>query len=191
MTTRRRSRRLEEARLLAGLERGFTSVIPPNPLVLAWRWRYELIVLTGMPAGMIAEAHAVGWRWTLIELGLAAGNLCVWHEARRWIMAHIRCVITAHRLRTGCAQSWIHSRRGRLPVILWTAPRASGERAYVWCRAGTSVEDFEFARDLLRSACWAHDVRVTRSVRYSHVVIVEVIRGPRPRSSAGGHPQDP
>lgn len=176
MTTRRRSRRLGEARLLAGLERGLTPVTPPNPLVLAWRWRYELIGLIGLPAGAAILIWAGTGQWMLAGAGLATANFCVWHQARRWALAHLRCIVTTHRLRAGCAQGWIHTRGGKLPIIFWTTPRAFGEQAYLWCRAGTTVEDFEFARDILRSACWAHDVRIRRDKRYAHVVIVEVIR---------------
>jgi hypothetical protein len=179
MTTRRRSRRLGEARLLAGLERGLTQVKRPNLLVIIWRWRYELALLIGLPAGVIALALIYGWRCSLAAIGLLAAIPCTWPEVRWWITAHAWCVVTAHRLRTGCAQAWIHSRHGKLPIILFTSPKPFGERVHLWCRAGTSVEDFEFARDLLRSACWAHDVQVARSTRYSHIVILDVIRHER------------
>jgi len=181
VTTRRRSRRLGEGRLLAGLERGLTQITRPNLIVVIWRWRYEAALLAGLPAGAFFLIRADGWRWALLEIGLLGVNFLMWPELRRWTTAHARCVVTAHRLRTGCAQAWIHTRAGKLPILLWTSPRAFGERAYLWCRAGNSAEDFEFARDLLRSACWAHDVRVARSGRYSHVVIVDVIRLERHR----------
>jgi hypothetical protein len=176
MTMRRRSRRLGEARILAGLERGLTQVTPANLLVVIWRWRYELGLLAGLPVGVVSLIRADGWRWALFEIGLLALTVCTWPEIRYWITAHTRCVVTAHRLRTGCAQAWIHTRHGKLPILLRTRPRPFGEQAHLWCRAGTSFEDFEFARDLLRAACWAHDVRVTRSPRYSHIVILDVIR---------------
>lgn len=176
MTTRRRSRRLGEARLLAGLERGLTPVAKPNLIVSIWRWRHELATLIGLPAATFALIRAQGWRSALTEIGLVAVTCCIWPEVRWWIIAHARCVVTAHRLRAGCAQAWIHTRNGKLPILLCTRPRAFGEQAFLWCRAGTSVEDFEFARDLLRSACWAHDVQVTRSARYAQIVILDVIR---------------
>jgi hypothetical protein len=177
MTTRRRSRRLGEGRLLAGLERGLTPVTRPGPLVFTWRWRYELALIFGVPAAVIALIRLDGWEWTVIETGLLAMICWGWPEVRWWITAHARCVVTAHRVRTGCAQAWIHTRYGKIPVVLCIRPRPFGEQAYLWCRAGTSVEDFEFARDLLRAACWADDVRVARSRRYAHIVILDVIRG--------------
>lgn len=67
-------------------------------------------------------------------------------------------------------------RYGRLPTILLTRPRFYGERVYVWCPAGISQEDFEEARDLLRAACWATDIHVAFSDRYSHIVILDIIR---------------
>jgi hypothetical protein len=176
MTTRRRSRRLGEARILAGLERGLTPVAQPNLLVIAWRWRYELMLLVGLPAGVVTLLSADGWRWTLIEIGLLVVTLSTWPAIRWWIAAHVWCVVTAHRLRAGCAQAWIHTRQGKLPILLCTRPKPFGEQAHLWCRAGTSVEDFEFARDLIRTACWAHDVRVTRSRRYSHIVVLDIVR---------------
>ena len=45
------------------------------------------------------------------------------------------------------------------------------------------------ARDILRAACWASDVRVVASTRYAHVVVLEVIRrlppGPADEGIAG------
>ena len=180
MTPGQRSGRDREARLLAGLAKGLTLVRRPNPVVIGWRWRYELGLAAGLPAAVIILISHVGWRWGLAEIGLLAATLGTWPAARWHVAARGRCVVTAHRLRTGCAQAWIHTRDGRLPVILLTRPIPGGERAHIWCRAGTSVADFEAARDLLRSACWAHDVQVARSTRYSHIVILDVIRHPGP-----------
>ena len=51
----------------------------------------------------------------------------------------------------------------------------------LWCRAGITAADLIAARDILRSACWASDVRVVTSVRYPHIVVLEVVR----RGAAG------
>jgi len=175
MTTRRSSRRHRAGRLLAELQRDLRPVARPNVLVLIWRWRYELALLIGFSAVIILVRHLSSWR-TLAEIAVAIATLAILPEARLWMLAHARCVITTHRVRTGCAQAWIHSRHGKLPIILLARPRLCGERVYIWCRAGTCLEDFESASDILRSACWAHDVHVTASSRYSHIVILDVIR---------------
>jgi hypothetical protein len=177
MTARRRSSpRHGEGPLLAELQRGLRQVARPNVLVLIWRWRYELALLSGFPALIIILITKLSSWWTLAEIAVVIVTLVILPEARFWLLAHARCVITTHRVRTGCAQAWIHSRNGKLPIILLASPRPCGERLYIWCRAGTCLEDFESASDILRSACWAHDVHIAASTRYSHIVILDVIR---------------
>ena len=61
-------------------------------------------------------------------------------------------------------------------MVLYTVPVDSGERVWLWCRAGITAGDLEAARDILRSACWASDVRVVVNDRRSHIVVLEVIR---------------
>jgi hypothetical protein len=176
MTTRRPSPSQREGRFLGELERGLRPVARPNIFVVLWRWRYELALLAGLPAAIIVLISQLGSLWTSTEIAVIAAMLAVWPEARCWLYAHARCVITTHRVRTGCAQTWIHTRHGRLPIILLTSPKPFGERVHIWCRAGTCLEDFESARYILRSACWARDIYAVSSARYSHIVILEVIR---------------
>lgn len=176
MTTRRPSPRHRQGHLLAELERGLRPVARANILVLLWRWRYELALLAGLPTAIILLIGQLRSLWTSVEIAVILATLAVWPDARCWLTAHARCVITTHRLRTGCAQAWIHSRHGKLPIILLTSPKPFGERVHIWCRAGTCLEDFESARDILRSACWARDVQVTSTARYSNIVILDVIR---------------
>jgi hypothetical protein len=171
-----RWRRCRRGRLLSDLQRDLRPVAPPNVLVLLWRWRYEAGLLAGVPAAIFVLISRLGWVWGPVVIGVTVVTLATWPDARLWLGAHARCVITAHRVRTGCAEAWIHSRRGKLPVILLTSPRPYGERLYIWCRAGTCLEDFQDAVDVLRSACFAADIRVTCSTRSAHIVILDVIR---------------
>lgn len=175
MTPARRSRRSRPGSLFTELQQNLTPVARPNILVLLWRWRYELALLTGIPAAITILVTKLSWMWCLAVVGVIVGTLTAWPEARSWLLAHARSAITAHRVRTGCAEAWIHSRHGKLPIILMTSPKPYGDRVIIWCRAGTCLEDFEEASDILRSACWAHDVQVT-STHYSHIVILGVIR---------------
>jgi hypothetical protein len=174
VTARRRAHRGD---LIRDLQGELKPVAPPTAFVLLWRWRWELAIFLGIPAGLSALMIKFGWAWSLVFLGIAAA-VSAWPQARGWLIAHMRCILIAHRVRTGCAQAWIQTRSGKLPVILRTTPRPYGERVYIWCRAGISLEDFEDARDILRSACWASDVYVTSHARYSHIVILEVVRYP-------------
>jgi hypothetical protein len=170
------ARRRRQQRLLAELQQGLQPVARPNLLVVLWRWRYEVGLLVSLPTVIAVLISQLGWTWCLAALGLIGVTLAVSRKARSWLLAYARCVITAHRVRTGCAQAWIQSRYGKLPIILLTIPMPYGERVYIWCRAGTCLEDFEASRDILRSACWAQDIEVTCSTRYSHVVILDVFR---------------
>jgi len=175
VTARRPSPRRRRG-VLTELGQGLRPVARPNPLVLLWRWRYEVAILVGIPAGLIVLITRLSIIWSVAGISVTVATLANWPAARSWLARHARCAVTAHRVRTGCAQAWIQSRYGKLPIILLTRPRPFGERVYLWCRAGTSAEDFEAAADILRAACWAHDVRVGASTRYSHIVILDVIR---------------
>ena len=72
-------------------------------------------------------------------------------------------------------------------MVLYTVPADFGERVWLWCGAGIVAADLEAARDILRAACWASDVRVVVNDRHSHIVVLEVIRrlpgGRRDRST--------
>ena len=99
-----------------------------------------------------------------------------WPALRAEFAAFAWWMMTPHRVRTGMAQAWIHSRDGKIPIIVRTARQPFGERVHIWCRAGTSAEDFSLASHLIAAACWAREVRVYRSHRYAQVVVLDVIR---------------
>ena len=42
-----------------------------------------------------------------------------------------------------CWEARLHTRAGRLPLVLWARPTRVGERLFVVCRAGICAEDFE------------------------------------------------
>lgn len=177
MTAQVGPRRARPRDLINELQRDLRSVARPNIIVLLWRWRWELALFLGLSATLTVLITQLGWIWSVAAIGMTALTLC-WPDARYWLFAHIRCIITAHRVRTGCAHGWIQSRSGKLPIILLTSPRPYGERVHIWCRVGSCLEDFEAASDLLRAACWAGDVYITSSTRYSHIVVLDVIRYP-------------
>jgi hypothetical protein len=160
----------------AGLEYALSTVSKPNPLVLAWRWRYEIGGAVAITVVALVATAAIGlWQTIAVAAGLVIA-IAVIPESRRIAIARAWCIITQHRVRTGCAQAWIHSRTGRLPFIVLTTCEPFGERVRLWCRAGISVADFEAARHLLASACWAQDVIVTSSAKHSQLVTLDVIR---------------
>ena len=170
---------------LAGLQYALGTVASPNPLVLFWRWRYELILGIGLPAALIALGGIPILLHTLAALAVLAGAALFWPPTRGHLIARAWCIITPHRVRVGCAQAWIHSRRGKIPIILLTTRQPFGERVHLWCRAGTSAIDFTSAQPLLITACWARDIQVTSNERYPQLITLDVIRHMSP-----GQPTD-
>jgi hypothetical protein len=158
------------------LETGLRAVPRPNPLTLLWRWRYEAALLAGVPLAVWGGLRAVGVAATLLVAAALIATGLLWPPARRWLAARAWCVITPHRVRTACAEARIHSRRGKIPVVLLTTRQPFGERVHLWLRAGTCAEDVETARQVFRAACWATDVRVGGSARHAHLVFVDVVR---------------
>jgi hypothetical protein len=171
--------RPDDPSVTAGLAAALSSVARPGILGLLWTWRYESGLSVGLAVVTLASGYALGAVWLIavaaIGLVVLAGGLA-WPPSRRRLIARAWCVITPHRVRSGCRRAWVQDRDGGLPVILYTTPAAFGERVTLWCRAGITHGDLEEARDALRAACWASDVRVVASARYPHVVVLEVIR---------------
>ena len=96
--------------------------------------------------------------------------------ARRAAVDRAWCIITPHRVRAGCAEGLIYSSRGKIPIILWTSRQAFGERVLLWCRAGTSADDFVSARAVLAAACWAQDIAIFFDTQRTQLVTLDVIR---------------
>jgi hypothetical protein len=176
-------RRARARQTRAGLEYALGTVARANLIVVTWRYRYELTAAAGLAAPWIALNTAAA---ATLMAGLAAAltvTACS-RRGRRLLAARLWCIVTPHRIRSACAHAWIHSRYGKLPVILVTRRQPLGERVYLWCRAGISAADFSSARQLLTAACMATDVQVSRHSRYAHLVALDVIRC-KPPASAG------
>ncbi len=148
----------------------------PQLPVIMWRWRYEIAALLLIPALLIFLLMILGPWWTVADIIVAAVFLVVCPPARGFMAERTRCVVTAHRVRTGCAEAYLVSRHGTLPFIYSTTPAPFGERVKLRCPAGVSAADFESAADILAAACWASDVRVVRDPAHSHLITLEVIR---------------
>jgi len=141
------------------------------------------IAISSGLTGLIAAAGA----------GLAA--LCTtmcWRPARARIIARMRCVITPHRVRKGCASAWVQARGGSLPIVMSCTPASYGERVGLWLPAGLTADDLFIAREVLAVACWAAEVRVLRNAGHAHRVTLQVIRNPLPeRARPLPHPSWP
>jgi len=147
-----------------------------TPAGIAWRWRTELIILTFLAAAWWRLDTWTTRTWAAIILtGLLAVLLAVPHT-RRFITRRFWCILARHRLQRLCYEARLHTRSGRLPLILWIRPTRVGERAWMLCRAGICAEDFQDRSDELRAACYARDARITRNTRWSHLITIDIIR---------------
>ena len=143
-----------------------------NAAGIAWRYRTELVILTLTTAALRRLAPLITLTWAAVAVGLALVVLGVlpWTRRRLW------CVLTRHRLQRLCWEARLHTRSGRLPIILWTRPTKVGVRLYLLCRAGICAEDFQAHIGELRAACYARDARVTRHTTWSQLVTIDIIR---------------
>jgi hypothetical protein len=174
-----RPQRPNDPSVMSSLEAAVREIRRPGPLELAWTWRWELGILAAAAGLSVLIEDSLG----LIGLAATAGAglaaivaLLRWPPARKQIVGRAWCVITPHRIRVGCVNAWVQTRRGRLPIVLRTVPANYGERVVLWCPAGITAADLLAARHLLAAACWATEVRVVPSLRHAHVVTLQVIR---------------
>ena len=147
-----------------------------TPAGIAWRWRAELAIIAVLTAAWWRLDTWTTLTWSIILLAVPAGLVLGVPHSRRFITRRAWCVLTRHRLHRLCYEARLHTRAGRLPLILWIRPTQVGERAWVLCRAGISAEDFQDRIGELAAACYARDARVTRNRRWSHLVTIDIIR---------------
>jgi len=143
---------------------------------VAWRWRAELLLLAALTAALWRLTLLITLYWAAASIGGLVLVLLALPWTRRFITRRFWCVLARHRLHRLCYEARLHTRSGRLPLILWIRPTKVGERAHVLCRAGICAEDFEAHIGELRAACYAREARVTRNRSWSHLVTIDIIR---------------
>jgi hypothetical protein len=142
----------------------------------AWRWRTELTILAACTAVLWRLTRDMTLTWAAVTLGMLVLAVLAVPGTRRFITRRFWCVLGRHRIQRLCYEARLHTRAGRLPLVLWTHPTKVGERARVLCRAGICAEDFEAHIGELRAACYAREARVTRNPRWSQLVTIDIIR---------------
>jgi hypothetical protein len=147
--------------------RAFVRRARPNPLVVAWRWRYEL----SAAATLALLTVRVGALWTV--LAAAAGAATAVLPVVRW---RFWCVVSQHRVRTALIQAWVFSRSGRIPMVLRTRPVHEGEQLLLLLRPGLTAADLEAAAPVLAAACWAREVVVVPHPTWAALVRLVVVR---------------
>jgi hypothetical protein len=151
----------------------------PLPTTAVWRWRYELIVTSGVSGGVAGLVQTVGANSTVAVVVAAAAAATSVPSVRRTSAQVWWHVVTPHLFRRCCADLGFWDRRGRLPAVLRTRTSRRGQHLTVWCSAGVSLKDLRRARDELATGLWAQDVEVRRHRRFGQLVVVTVVRDDR------------
>ncbi|MEU3167888.1 hypothetical protein [Streptosporangium sp. NPDC006930] len=167
---------------LRGSRYGHPGGRPPSRaglIVRLWRWRTEVLLLAVASFLMVIVVLSLreGDWWPFLVVLCAAVAPAASGFGRNWVTAHVWCLVSRHRLQRACAETGIHTRFGRLPLILWITPTADGEKALVLARAGTCAEDFDAFSAEIAAACYARDAVVSRHLRWGNLLTVEIIRG--------------
>lgn len=149
-----------------------------GPLVRLWRARAELLLTAALALVALTLAGAVQQgRWVPFALLVGAISVpAVTRTGRNWLVAHFWCVVSRHRLQRVCLETTMHTRAGRIPLVLWITPTTTGEKALILTRAGISAEEFEAYSEEIAAACWARSVNVYRNRTRAHLLIVEIVR---------------
>ncbi|GGP12380.1 hypothetical protein LDL08_19505 [Nonomuraea glycinis] len=147
-------------------------------IVRLWRIRTELLLVAGLALFAVTLLGAtLEGRWLpFILLSSAISAPAATRTGRNWVMAHVWCVISRHRLQRVCLETTMHTRAGRIPLVLWITPTRTGEKALILTRAGISAEEFDAYSEEIAAACWARNSLVFRHHRRANLVIVEIVR---------------
>jgi hypothetical protein len=141
-----------------------------------WRFRTEVITLLATSAAVLQLAVAITIVWTLITFAAFVTAVFLTPPVRRFIVRRAWCVISRHRLQKVFFETRMHTRSGRLSLVLRIHPTQVGERALIWCRAGICFEDFEAHTGEIAAACYAREARIERSKRWAQLVQVNIVR---------------
>jgi hypothetical protein len=141
-----------------------------------WRFRTEVATLIVLGAAFAALVYRVHLILAAVILGGLVLILVALPWTRRFFMRRAWCVLSRHRIQKVCFETRMHTRSGRLPLVLRIHPTEVGDRALIWCRAGICFEDFEAHTGELAAACYAREARVERSKRWAQLVTVQIVR---------------
>ncbi len=155
---------------------GFAATVHHSAAGTFWRFRTELAVVAGGLAAGTALTRAVTLSWAVMVLAAVVAVVLVLPWSRRFLGRRAWCVITRHRLQRVFFETRMHTRSGRLSLIVWIRPTQVGERAWVLCRAGICADDLEAHTGEIAAACYAREARIERSRRWAQLVTVDVVR---------------
>ena len=141
-----------------------------------FRFRTELATLAVTATGGWELAKALTVLWAVVILTTAVAVVVALPWTRRFMTRRAWCVLSRHRIQRVCFETRMHTRSGRLPLVLRIHPTQVGERALIWCRAGICKADFEAHTGEIAAACYARQARVKGNQRWAQLVTVDVVR---------------
>ena len=141
-----------------------------------WRMRTELATLTTVTAGFVALVHVIAIVGAVVILATSTTVIMAIPHSRRFVVRRAWCVLSRHRMQRVFFETRMHTRSGRLSLVLRIHPTEVGERALIWCRAGICFQDFEAHTGEIAAACYAREARVERSKRWAQIVVVNIVR---------------
>jgi hypothetical protein len=148
-----------------------------------FRFRTELATLTAATVGGWELAKAVTFAWAVVIVMTTTVVIAVLPWSRRFVLRRAWCVLSRHRIQKVCYETRMHTRSGRLPLVLCIHPTKVGERALIWCRAGICAADFEAHMPEIAAACYARQARVEGNRRWAQLLNVDIVR----RDTLGAH----
>ncbi|RSM65013.1 hypothetical protein DMH04_50115 [Kibdelosporangium aridum] len=147
-------------------------------LSLAIRLRAYIVVIAAlMAANKTLQAFLGGLAGNLVFWGVLLG-LFIYGPTRRFLTRRIWCVLDRQRMRACFKVGKVRTMNldGSLPLLLWARPTKTGERVWLWIRAGSSSEDIEASLSYIAPACYARDARIHRYRKLTTIVAVDIIR---------------
>jgi hypothetical protein len=141
-----------------------------------WRFRTELASLTAATGGIWELARMVTLFWAVALISVVSAVVMAVPWTRRQVTGRMWCVLTRHRLQRVCWETRMHTRSGRLPLVLRIFPTEVGERAVIWCRAGICKDDFELNAAEIAAACYARQARIEGHRRWAQIVVLDIVR---------------
>ena len=151
----------------------------PLPTTTLWRWRYEVVVTSGVSGGVAGLAQQIGAHSTVAVIAATGAAMASVPSVRRASVHVWWHVVTPHLFRRCCSDLGFWDGHGRLPAVLRTRTTRRGQQLTVWCSAGVSLKDLHRARDELATGLWAQDVEVRRHRRFGQLAVVTVVRDDR------------
>ena len=154
----------------------------PLPTTALWRWRYEVVVTSGVSGGVAGLVQALGANSTVALIAATGAAMVSTPWVRRMSARVWWHVVTPHLFRRCCSDLGFRDGRGRLPAVLRTRTTRRGQRLTVWCSAEVTLKDLRRAREELALALWAQGVEVRRHPRFGRLAVVTVVRDDRTSS---------